>query len=401
MKQNIKRIIFLVLIFSLANCKGQIDKSKSTLSDDFDKAPPFYYGMPENLSAEDTSPAFTENGQKLLLTGRVFHIDGKTPASNILLYYYQTGTNGKYLHKESEERSMPPNKLGQTHGYIRGWVKTDKNGHYAIYTIRPGSYPSGDEPAHIHLNIKEPELQEHYYVDDFVFDDDKLQTTERRKKMQNRGGTGMLRLVQKDNLHIGERNIILGLNIPGYSKKNNDEIISGKNIGEDIISFTPNHAWGPDRGTKTCPICKYGWYNGILYFVGNNPDWNEIKLWLKYLEKESIKREEYLKAYFIYGNEIDYNEDSLKKLLFELGKELDLKKVALTFVPSFSDVDSEVNLNKINPDVDNTFLVYKRSNIIDKYINFKPSKENFDKLSKTLDLSKNEFFDLPRAKNGN
>jgi protocatechuate 3,4-dioxygenase beta subunit len=175
---------------------------------------------------------------------------------------------------------LPPNELGQTHGYIRGWVKTDTADIYFIYTIKPGSSPSNDNPAHIHITIKEPNDINEYYTDDFVFDDDKLLTSLKRQKLENRCGSGILRLVQQSDLQIGERNLILGLNIPGYPFKATDKENSGKNMGEAVFSFSPFYAWGPDKGTKTCPVCKYGWYHGILYFIGNHPNWDEIKQWL-------------------------------------------------------------------------------------------------------------------------
>jgi protocatechuate 3,4-dioxygenase beta subunit len=190
----------------------------------------------------------------------------------------------------------------------------------------------------------------------------------------------------------------LGLNIPNYPIENTIPVSSGKNIGEDIISFTPFHAYGADKGTKTCPICKYGWYHGILYFVGNNPNWDEIKDWLTFLDSESEKRENYLKVYFVYGNESNYDKDNRMQALEKLGTEIGLKKVALTFVPSFKDKTSEVYLNKIDSNVENTFLIYKRSNIIDKYVDFKPNQENFKKLINLLDQSTNEYFKLLRPK---
>lgn len=352
--------------------------------------------VPQNLSSEDTSPGWSLNGQKLLLTGIVYQNDGKTPAPDVVIYYYQTNTEGKYLHKPEEKRSMPPNELGQTHGYIRGWVKSDKNGKYSIYTVRPGAYPQREDPAHIHLTLKEPNEIKEYYIDDAIFDDDKLLTTAKRLKMENRAGSGVLRLVKKDNLFIGERNIILGLNIPNYPKTKINVIESGKDIGEDVISFTPFHAWGEDKGSRACPVCKYGWYHGILYFVGNNPDWAEIKQWLNFLEAESKKREKRLKVYFIYGNEKFYDKPNREKELEKVGNELQLEKVALTFVPSFSDKDSSVYLNRVNPNTNNTFLLYKRSRVIDKFINLKPSKENFELVSKRLDQTINEYFDVSK-----
>lgn len=407
------KLLFTILYFfmvTFSSCNGQdhnnnnnnnhsevnIDTNKIKGGGQFENREFTYYGIPRTISATDTSSGWNQKGQKLLLTGIVYQIDGKTPAPNVLIYYYHTNTEGKYVHKVGEERSMPPNELGQTHGSIRGWVKTDSLGRYFIYTVRPGVYPTRDAPAHIHVTVKEPNKINEYYIDDFVFNDDNLVNTSFRNKMENRCGSGELRLVQKGNLFVGERNVILGLNIPDYPKKLESGISSGRNVGEDVISFIPYHAWGPDKGTRTCPICKYGWYHGILYFVGNNPNWTDIRQWLNFLESESIKREKHLKVYFIYGNENGYNKTIRQQELEKLGKELHLKRVALTFVPSFSDAESEVNLNKINANVDNTLILYKRSRIVDKFTNLKPNKDNFNLLSHRLDQTINEYFDLPK-----
>ena len=209
---------------------------------------------------------------------------------------------------------------------------------------------------------------------------------------------GILRVLFKDNLQIAEHNIILGLNIPNYPNINNETQHSGLNIGEDQPSFIPFHAFGPDKGTRTCPVCKYGRYHGIVYFVGNNPNWVEIKSWLKFLDTESIAREKYLKAYFIYGNSNNFDKQSRQTELEKIGNELGLKKVALTFVPSFADRESEVNLNKINPSVENTFIIYRHRAIIDKYINLKPTLDNFQLISETLDKTKGNYFDLEEHK---
>lgn len=398
MSQNFQISLLLLALLGSVNCSGQTPNKQTILSDDFDKSSPFYYGMPEKLASTDISPAYKQNGQKILLTGTVYKADGKTPASDVILYYYQTDINGVYSINESEERNMPKNKLGQTHGYIRGWLQTDRQGKYSIYTIKPGSYPSRDEPGHIHITVKEEKIETPYYIDDFVFDDDQLLTTERRRKMENRGGSGVIRFVQKDEMWVGERNIILGLNIPDYPKQVSNLTNSGKAIGEDVISFTPYHAFGADKGSETCPICKYGWYHGILYFVGNNPRWEEIESWLTFLDQESEEREKYLKVYFVYGNETNYDKTHRIQLLERLGNKLDLKKVALTFVPSFSDKRSEVYLNEINQEVENTFLIYKRSNIIEKLVNLKPGQANFRKISERLDETANEYFRLTGPK---
>jgi len=353
-----------------------------------------YLGMPKEIHSVDSSAGWYEKGQKLMVTGTVFQIDGKTPAPNVIVYYHHTDNDGYY----SPRNDKPENQT--RHGHIRGWVKTDKNGKYTLYTIRPAPYPNEELPAHIHLIIKEPDINKEYWIDDINFDDDKLLLPFLKKHSSevHRGGSGIVRVLLKDDLQIAEHNIVLGLNIPNYPKKAPSSKQSGLPINEDQPSFDPFHAYGPDKGSHACPVCKYGRYHGILYFVGNNPDWNDIKVWLQYLEQESIKRQKYLKVYFVYGNEESYYKESRQKELEKIGKELNIKNVALAFVPSFSDEKTNVNLSEINPNVENTFIIFRHRNIIDKYIDLKPSPENFKLLSDILDKTKSDYFDLPEPK---
>lgn len=400
MKRRYFVILPLFIIVNAVSCNAQSKDSRQSktavkaFGGSMENKELEYSGIQKIISNTDTSSGWVLRGQKLLLTGIVYRSDSRTPAPGVIIYYYHTNTEGRYVHNPEDKRSMAPNNLGQTHGYIRGWVKTDSSGKYSIYTVRPGAYPDGTELAHIHLTVKEPNEIPEYYIDDIVFDDDVLMTTKKRIRMENRAGTGVVRLMEKSQLSIGERNIYLGLHIPNYPLPVNAEDDHGKKIGEDIISFAPYHAWGPDKGSRACPICKYGRYHGILYFVGNHPNWTEIREWLTFLEKESIKRDKYLKVYFIYGNSHAYNKRSRQAELEKLGQDLLIVRTALTFVPSFSDIESDMYLTKIDSNNGNTFLLYKRSNVIGKYINLKPGEQNFTLLQKKLDETINEYFKL-------
>lgn len=401
MKQLLYFVFFLFLLNSLTSCNGQ-KKDNSTTSKNTntkklvgggcDGCELMYVSMPTNINSVDSSVGWTEKGQKLLVTGKVFKLDGKTSVSNVIIYYWQTDNNGLFSPKQGMDEKA------KRHGHIRGWVKTDENGKYSIYTIRPAPYPNENIPAHIHTSIKEPNIDNEYYIDEFVFDDDKLLTGEKRKALENRGGSGILRVLLKNDLQIAEHDIVLGLNIPNYPNSKKKELQSGLSIGEDQPSFIPFHAFGPDKGTRTCPVCKYGRYHGIVYYVGDNPNWEDIKKWLKQLDNESLSREKYLKAYFVYGNSKDYNKDTRQKKLENIGIELNLKNIALTFVPSMTDSESEVNLNKINPTVENTFVIFKHRTIIAKFINFKATTDNFKIISSTLDKKKGDYFNLSEPK---
>lgn len=390
-----------VLLLTFLNCHGQSNDAGTNpaansggkvVGGPFENGEFMYIGKPEWINSVDTSAGWSQPGQKLLITGTIFKRDGKTPAPDVILYYYHTDINGYYSDKKGLDRRVI------RHGYIRGWVKSDENGKYSIYTVRPAPYPDEDIPAHIHPSVKEPDIEKEYYIDEFVFDDDKLLTGDKRKALENRGGSGVLRVLVKNDLQIAEHDIILGMNVPNYPESGNPAIHSGLEIGQDNPSFLPFHAFGPDKGTRTCPVCKYGRYHGILYFVGNRANWDEIKSWLTYLEKESVTRSKYLKVYFIYGNGFDYSKEKRHEELEKIGEELKLQNVALTFVPSFSDTESEVCLNKINPDVENTFILYRQSKIISKFVSLKPALENFKLISGTLNKTKGDFFNLEPPK---
>lgn len=390
------KVLFLCFLF--VGCNGQIPEKSSqennkVVGGGCDGCELMYIGLPKGIPSIDTSPGWNEKGQKLIITGTVFLLDGKTPAPDIIIYYWQTDNNGYYSPKPGM------NEKAKRHGHIRGWVKTDSSGKYTIRTIRPAPYPNDVLPAHIHLSIKEPNLSNEYYVDEINFDDDKLLINYFKKyPPEKRGGSGVVRVLLKDSLQIAEHNIILGLNVPNYPRKRAVAKSSGLNIGEDQPSFTPFHAFGPDKGTQTCPVCKYGRYHGIIYFVGNKPDWSDIKSWLRFLEFESIKREKYLKVYFVYGNDKNYNKQYRQNELEKIGTELNLKNTALTFVPSFSDQHTEANLNKIDPEVENTFIIYKHRNIVDKFLALKPTNENFEMIQRSLERTRGEYFDLSEPK---
>lgn len=370
-------IIWLVISLSVfSSCRGQGIGEASSATNQIvgggcDGCEIMYIGMPEVMNAIDTSAGWKEAGQKLVVRGTVYRLNGKTPASGVVIYYWQTDHRGYYSPNERLDRRAV------RHGHIRGWVKTDAVGKYAIYTVRPAAYPNREIPAHIHTSIKEPGIANEYYIDEFVFDDDPLLTTAERKKLERRGGSGVLRLQAESGAQVAEHDIILGLNVPNYPSKQENGLTSGLPIGEDSPSFTPFHAWGPDNGSIACPVCKYGKNYGILYFVGNHPDWPEIQKWLIFLEKESERMSGKLKVYFIYGNKQKYSKAGRSKELEAIGENLGIQHLAITFVPSLQDQQSEVHLNSINPDISNTFVIYKNRAIIDKYTDLRPTSLNF------------------------
>lgn len=163
----------------------------------------------KKLSNIDTLPIFEVSEPKLKITGTVYQKDGKTPASNIILYIYHTNENGIYETKGDEKG------WAKRHGYIRGWVKTNSDGSYTFYTFRPSSYPNTSAPQHIHMTVKESNTNA-YYVDDIMFEDDKFLTNEFKERLGQRAGSGVVFPKMENGILHVKRDVVLGRNIPDY-----------------------------------------------------------------------------------------------------------------------------------------------------------------------------------------
>ena len=214
------QLIGLIITLCVTSCQAQEDHAAQVSSPIADVAvggpcqgceAALEYGD-QVLQPIDTLPLFNETEPKLKISGTVYQADGTTPASGVVLYIYHTNRQGIYQ-KQGDEQGWARN-----HGFIRGWVKTDKNGRYTFFTFRPGAYPNRQAPEHIHLTVKEPGLIA-YYLEDYFFDDDSLLTAEFRQGLKQRGGSGVVMPKLAGDLWLVKRDLILGLNIPNYLSK--------------------------------------------------------------------------------------------------------------------------------------------------------------------------------------
>ena len=98
----------------------------------------------DNWKVQVTDDA--EPGTPLVVTGTVYAKDKQTPLSGIKIEIHHTGADGLYA-----PRSEPRGTVR-----LKATMVTNDNGQYQFTTIRPGSYPSGDAPAHIHYKLSGP-----------------------------------------------------------------------------------------------------------------------------------------------------------------------------------------------------------------------------------------------------
>ena len=205
MKAIILSWLSLILLLQVS-CAQQQNKSNKIVGGGCDGCEIMYTNMPKQINAIDTSYGWYNKGEKMKVEGIVYKKDGKTPASNIIVYYWQTNADGLYA-KSSAEQTI--------HGAIHGWMKTGADGKYTLYTIKPASYPNSTIPQHIHIVIKEPNINE-YYIDDINFEGDPFLTKAERSRLPLRCGSGIVTVTAKDGLLYCRRDIVLGKNIPDY-----------------------------------------------------------------------------------------------------------------------------------------------------------------------------------------
>lgn len=129
-----------------------------------------------------------EPGQPLVVTGTVYRADGKTPAPGVLVDIYHTDAKGLYA-----PRSEPRGTIR-----IRGQVRTDKKGRYRFKTIKPGSYPSGDAPAHIHYTLTGAGISGKQFRE-LLFDGDTKLSHTTIKKERQRGKFSSIVTVTEDD----------------------------------------------------------------------------------------------------------------------------------------------------------------------------------------------------------
>jgi len=88
-----------------------------------------------------------EPGERLIVTGHVFGRDGK-PRGGVVIEVHHTDAHGIYL----AEGAKGPNPAVAAR--LWGRLITAPDGSYRIETIKPGGYPGGGSPAHMHIHLR-------------------------------------------------------------------------------------------------------------------------------------------------------------------------------------------------------------------------------------------------------
>lgn len=142
---------------------------------------------PQNVSSKRILFTDADKGEKMVISGKVFEADGKTPAPNVLIYLYHTDIEGYYGRRAGEHK----------HGRYRGWLLTDKQGKFEFTTIKPAPYPENRFAAHIHMTVTTLNMKEDW-IDSILFEDDKLISRQERETAGRKGGFNPIVKLEKN-----------------------------------------------------------------------------------------------------------------------------------------------------------------------------------------------------------
>jgi protocatechuate 3,4-dioxygenase beta subunit len=101
------------------------------------------------------APGRMAQGQLIHVGGRVLDEDGR-PVAGAIVELWQANGGGRYFHPiDQRDAPLDPDFIGN------GRTRSDGEGRYGLFTIKPGAYPVPDSgrwwrPPHIHISVLGP-----------------------------------------------------------------------------------------------------------------------------------------------------------------------------------------------------------------------------------------------------
>jgi protocatechuate 3,4-dioxygenase beta subunit len=101
------------------------------------------------------APGRAAQGQLIHVGGRVLDEDGR-PVADAIVELWQANAGGRYFHPiDQRDAPLDPDFIGN------GRTRSDGEGRYGFFTIKPGAYPVPDSgrwwrPPHIHISVLGP-----------------------------------------------------------------------------------------------------------------------------------------------------------------------------------------------------------------------------------------------------
>jgi protocatechuate 3,4-dioxygenase beta subunit len=159
---------------------------------------------------------------------------------------------------------------------------------------------------------------------------------------------------------------------------------SGVDIGGALSAFHPTHVTGADKGTNTCPVCKYPTNPAVQVWV-NTDDTKNVDAIVSNLEKQAhMYAGKKLKAFVVFVNPSRDSDKAIQTRLEKIASAEHVQNVALVYLPGpQAEPVKEYQINA-DPQVRNTVFVYKNRTVGTKYVNFVADRKGLESLDAAI-----------------
>lgn len=159
---------------------------------------------------------------------------------------------------------------------------------------------------------------------------------------------------------------------------------SGLAVGKMLPAYDPVHVAGPDKGTNTCPVCKYGPRPAVQVWVNGDSAENVAAL-AKFLEKTvGANKAKDMKAFVVFLNTSGKSDKAVSQELTKMAEGLGIKEIAFAYLPAAE--KGPIQAYAINTDsaVKNTIFVYRNRKVAAKFVNLKADSNGLTSLNKAI-----------------
>lgn len=162
-------------------------------------------------------------------------------------------------------------------------------------------------------------------------------------------------------------------------------LASGIDRGGMLPAYHPVHVAGPDRDTKTCPVCKYGARPAVQVWV-NTDDLKNVAGIVASLETAvAAHKDRELKAFVTFFNHRGQSTEEFEQSLRQMAEKHGVKNVAIAYLPG-GPKDPAVKGHKINTDeaVRNTVFVYRDRKVAARFVNLTADEKGLEQLQAAI-----------------
>jgi protocatechuate 3,4-dioxygenase, beta subunit len=161
----------------------------------------------------------------------------------------------------------------------------------------------------------------------------------------------------------------LAVAIPLLALGSSGESNSGLKPGEMVTPFAPTHVTGADKGTTTCPVCKYGKTPAVQVWVNGDKPSNIDNIATTLEGAIKMEGPNKVKAFVIFVKPANQSKARFSARLKAMASRDHLENVALLYVDG--NKSEAVEQYKINTSghVKNTVIVYHDETVNANFVN--------------------------------